>query len=176
MRRSILGVMLAGLPSALFLMGSPATAGSLYGDTVTCAITGSGSFTCNQASAIAGPGPEFQFGNGLASEFFSVDFGTSDVLLTVLANNSLGGTIFNSTDTTNAFTTAYLISASGFTGFSSSNISLSGGLLQVNLIGTSSTTGSTIDIGLATPEPATAGLVGIGSMLLMFCLRPRKKA
>src|SRR5271169_3754919 len=129
MRRSILGIILAGLPSALFLMASPATAGTLYGDTVTCAITGGGSFTCNQASAVAGPGPEFQFGNGAAAEFFSVDFGPSDVLLTVLANNSLGGTIFNSTDTTNAFTTAYLISTAGFTGFSSSNVSLSGGLL-----------------------------------------------
>ena len=176
MKTSVLSIIFAGLPSALFLIGPPATATTLYGDTVSCAITGGGTFACNQASAVVGPGPEFTFGLSGSTQVYSVDFRQDDLLLTVLANNVLSLTIFNSMDTTNAFTTAYLISNSGVTGFSSSNITLSAGLLKVKLAGTSSSTGATIDIGLATPEPATAGLVGVGSVLLMFCIRPRKKA
>jgi hypothetical protein len=146
---------------------------------VTCAITGGGSFSCNQASAVAGPGVEFTFGGG-GDQYFSVDFGPSDVLLTVLAENSLGATILNSQDLTQAFTSATLLSTSGFTGFSASNISLSSGTLLVDLIDTSSVTGAFIDIGLGTsaaPEPATAGLAGVLSMLLILCwMRSRKRA
>jgi len=56
---------------------------------------------------------------------------------------------------------------------------LSGGTLQVNLIGTSSNAGALIDIGLSNspvPEPATEGLAGAGSMLLLFWVRVRKRA
>jgi hypothetical protein len=175
LNKSIVGISLAVLASAF--LAAPAKASSLYGDTVTCSITGVGIFVCNQPSATAGPGPEFTFGVSASTQYFSVDFGPSDVLLTVLADNTLSGTTFNTTDTTNPFTSANLISFSGFTGFSSSNVSFSGGQLSVDLVGTSSTTGATIDIGLTTtPEPGTAGLIGAGSLLLMFWMRPRKKA
>ena len=143
---------------------------SLIGDTVTCSITGSGIFTCSQPTAIVGAGAEFTFGN--TEQYFSVNFGASNVLFTVLLDNSLGGTIFNSSDLTTAFTSASLTSISGINNFGASNITLTGGLLSVDLRGTNSMAGATIDIALGTssvPEPGTVVLLSLclGVMGLM---------
>src|SRR5579862_686723 len=101
---------------------------------------------CNQASAVVGSG--------------AVDFEPDDVLLTVLASNSLGGTIVNFADTPHAFTAEALISSSGVNGFTASKTSLTAGNLVINLNGTSSNPDATIDVGLNPPEPGSLGLVG----------------
>jgi len=177
--------LVALLPCTIFLMTSPAQANQI-GDTVTCAATGQIP-SCSQATSVVGSGVEFTIGNYLptGTQFFSVDYGTNDVVFTVLPFASgafFYPATFSSTDTTNAFTSASLISVSGFYGtFSASNISLSGGTLMVNFEGTGRRDGDTFDIGLSTtpvttppeppvtttPEPTCGALVGVGLMLVI---------
>jgi len=176
------------LPCTIFLITSPAQADSLIGDTVTCAATGQIP-SCSQATSVVGTGVEFTIGNPLppfGTQFFSVDYGTNDVVFTVLPGGGgafFGPATFSSTDTTHAFTSASLISVSGFFGsLSASNISLSGGTLTVNFHGTGGNDGDTFDIALSTtpvtttPEPACTTLVGVGLILVIAWMRKWKTA
>jgi hypothetical protein len=134
---------------------------------------------------VVGAGVEFTFGNALpgGTQFFSVDYGASDVVFTVLNfYASFGSIVFSSTDTTHAFTSDSLISVAGFSGsFSASNISLSGATLMVTLSGTTGNIGDTFDVGLGvtpvttTPEPASTALVGVGSILVIAWRRKSKR-
>jgi hypothetical protein len=183
-RKTWISCLMALLPCTIFLMASPAQADSLIGDTVTCAVTGQIP-QCSQATSVVGSGMEFTIGNYLptGTQFYSVDYGTNDVVFTVLPHASgvfFYPTSFSSTDTTHAFTSASVISVSDFFGeFSVSNISLSGGTLMVTLNGFMREDGDSFDIGLSTtpvttppeppvtttPEPACTALVGVGLML-----------
>jgi hypothetical protein len=183
-RKTRISCLVALLPCTIFLMTSPAQATSLTGDTVTCAATGQIP-SCSQATSVVGSGVEFTIGNYLptGTQFFSVDYGTDDVVFTTLPHAGgafFGPATFSSTDTTHAFTSASLISVTGFFGsLTASNISLSGGTLTVDFHGTGQSDGDSFDIGLSTtpvttpqeppvtttPEPACTALVGVGLML-----------
>jgi hypothetical protein len=164
------------LAASFFLLGLFAAANSqatLSGDKVNCDITGGGNFTCNVASATINNGVEFIIGN--STEFLSANFSNDLLTVTTLESNSLGGTILNFTDSTSAFDSESLIGSSEFTSFGASNVSLTGGDLAIDLIGTSSVTGAEFSIKLGSannvPEPASLAIFGLGLAAIMVLAR-----
>jgi len=92
---------------------------------------------------------------------------------------SFGSTVVSLSDLTNAFTSASLISVSDVTGFDASDVTLTGGILSVNLAGTHFlAAGSTVNIALSTssvPEPGTVALLSL-SLGVMGLMARRKQA
>ena len=174
----------------LGLMAGSAQA-SLMGNTVQCS-TNTG-ITCNSTrdspvTAVVGVGPEFTLGYRSEfpdpdlpdEEYLSVDFGTNNVLFTALGHGwSFSVTVVSLSDLTNAFTSASLISVSDVTGFDASDVTLTGGILSVNLAGSYfRNAGSTVNIALSTasvPEPGTVVLLSL-SLGVMGLMARRKQA
>jgi hypothetical protein len=157
----------------------PSTANAQsVGDTVTCAVTGSGTFSCSSASATVAAGTEFQIGNAPTYSFLGADFGEGTLFINALADSSLGGTILNFTDTNAPFTSFLLASSSGFAGFDISDVSLTGGLLSIDLRGTNNTQGGQIALQLssaaAVPEPSTWAMLLLGFGAAGFAMRRRR--
>lgn len=130
------------------------------GDSVTCAITGSGTFQCNTPSNTVRPGTEFTIGNAPGFNFLSADFSAGLLRISAMQNSSLGGTILNFQDLTSPITGFALLGTSGFSGFELSDVALTSGLLSIDLRGTDNTARGFIDLRLATatsavPEPAS---------------------
>ena len=173
------------LPAALFfLMTLPAHAGTLYGDTITCGGSFSGLF-CGPASATAGTAVEFTLARGGVNpaQFLSLDFGTSDLLITALANiNFMDIDTINFADTSKAFPAESLLSSTATT-FGAGNISLAAGILAVSLQGSQFSAGQTVDIGLtagkapsSAPEPGALGFITAALFLTgIFRMRKAKK-
>jgi len=145
------------------------------GDTVTCNQSSSlGFFSCSTASATVGAGPEFGIGSGGAS-FITADFGDGALTLNFTQAGALGGTVIDFTDVTKPIASFGLLSFSGINGFDASDVSLSNGLLSINLIGTDFSQGAQINLSLgAVPEPATWGMMLLGFGLAGAAVRSRR--
>jgi hypothetical protein len=153
----------------------PASAQSI-GDTVTCSITGIGTFGCANATAVVGAGTEFRIGNAPSYSFLGADFGQNLLYIDALADSTLGNTILNFSDATSPFTSYLLLSSSGFAGFDASDISLVGGVLSLDLRGTTNTQGGRIALQLngAVPEPATWAMMLLGFGAIGMVARRRR--
>ena len=159
--------------AAVALLAANQAAAVSLGDTVTCAEVGPGSLVCDVASAVVGAGPEFTLGYP-GDPFFSVDFSAGLVRLQGLQSSTLGGTILEFTNLTAPFVTASAL-PSAWDGYAfADDVSLVGGVLTINLIGTSFTADSFIEIGLASiPEPGTWAMLIAGFGLVGFAARRR---
>ncbi|WP_232474382.1 FxDxF family PEP-CTERM protein [Sphingomonas sp. MA1305] len=160
--------------AAAAVAASPATAAVNVGDTVSCAVTGGGSFTCSQASATIASGNEFTVGS--SAQYLGVNFDQNSLQITALLGASLGATILNFRDLTNAFTSVALTTNNGFSGYSAGNATVTNGNLQIDLRGTSFASGATLRYSVAAvPEPATWALMILGMGAVGFAMRRRSK-
>lgn len=153
------GIFLAAAALAAVTLPSSAYAVEL-GDSVTCTITGSGTFQCNTSTNTVQPGIEFTIGNDPGFSFLGADFSPRHLQISALQDSSLGGTILNFQDLTSPITGFSLLGTSGFNGFDLSDVALTGGLLSIDLRGTQNTAGGFINLSLASatsavPEPAS---------------------
>lgn len=152
---SIVALAMAG-GSAMVAM--PTQAADLVGDDVACEQTGSGTFSCSPATATIGAGAEFTGGVG-NNRFLSLDFDDSMLTITGLRTGQLGGTVFELSNISNAFS-AFAFTSSTIRGFDGSDISLTNGVLRLDFIGTNFDAGDTAVLAVesvsgAVPEPAT---------------------
>ncbi|MES2391536.1 MAG: PEP-CTERM sorting domain-containing protein [Acidobacteriota bacterium] len=86
-------------------------------------------------------------------------------------------TILDFSDSTTPWMSYALLSQSGMTGFSASNLSLNGGVLEVNLRGTSNLAGNGFTLSFdQTPEPASIVLLGTGMLAMLETVRRRQRA
>ncbi len=154
----------------------------LIGDTVGCQQTGEGTFSCDAASAIVGPGNEF--GIGSSYSFIEVDISDSIVDLFFPSSGSLGATVFVLSDLDwslpgFALSGVSIIEQSGITGFDLSDLSFTDDSLTVDLIDTDYNGQAFAQIGLqftnpaAVPAPATLALFGLGLAGFAFVRRKR---
>ena len=167
---------------------APAAAASLVGDTVSCSQTGSGSsFTCSpstvtirratssSSTAVVGSGTEFSAGGGT---FMTFDFGANDLLINMLNTGSLGATIIEFSNLSNAFT-SYSFGGSTIGGFDASDVSLTNGVLRLNFIGTNFNAGDTANLSVsaaaAVPEPSTWLMMLFGFGLVGYGMRSAKR-
>jgi hypothetical protein len=177
MRRAIVMTLGAAFAS---LMAMPASAQNA-GDQVTCAVTGTGTFSCSPVNATVGAGAEFTIGSLPANPYLSADFGQNQLFIDALFENTLGGTILNFSDPTNPFTSFSFVSNTGFSGFDASDISLSGaGVLTLDLRDTNNAQGARITLQLnntgAVPEPATWAMMLLGFGAIGGAMRRRQRA
>jgi hypothetical protein len=157
-------------------------AGTAYaapGDTLGCDITGGGAFSCSSATAVQGPGVEFKFGNMPNNPYFNVNMTGNLLVVRALKNNSLGATILNLTDLTQAFTSFDFLGEVGFSGLTASDVSLTNGVLSVDMRDTSSVRDAfyTIRLGntpAGVPEPAAWGMMIGGFGLAGAAMRRRQ--
>ena len=155
---------------------APAAAASLVGDTVSCSQTGTGSsFTCSPSTAVVGSGTEFSAGGGT---FMTFDFGANDLLINMLNTSSLGATIIEFSNLSNAFT-SYSFGGSTIGGFDASDVSLTNGVLRLNFIGTNFNAGDTANLSVsaaaAVPEPSTWLMMLFGFGLVGYGMRSAKR-
>jgi hypothetical protein len=163
------------LAAAALFAATQAAAVSL-GDTVTCDEVGPGIFVCDVASAVVAAGPEFALGTP-GNAFFTVDFSPGLVRLQGLQDGTLAGTILEFTNLTSAFTSASF-RPSAWDGYSfPDDVSLAGGVLTIDLIGTAFNASSFIEIGLTSggviPEPGTWAMLIAGFGLVGAMARRR---
>lgn len=155
---------------ALSLLVAPAARASLIGDTVSAKseFPIAGTVQADLGTATVGPSVEFSI-PGLS---LSLDFAASTLTISV-GTDSLTGFFdapfdgFEFADLTNAFTSASVDAATTVPGFTSSNLTLAGGDLFVNLeslviSGPSDGVPGTqivIDLGTAVPEPPSLSVL-----------------
>lgn len=161
--------------AAVALLAATEAAAVSLGDTVTCAEVGPGSFVCDLASAVVGAGPEFNLGFP-GNPYFTVDFAPGLIRLQGLQDGTLVGTILEFTNLTSPFLIASF-RPSAWDGYSfADDVSLVGGLLTINLVGTAFNGSSFIEIGLTggvIPEPATWAMLITGFGLVGAMARRR---
>jgi PEP-CTERM motif-containing protein len=157
------------IPAAAAAVGAlpgPLQAQVQIGDTVTCAVTGGGTLQCDTPSDVVSAGTEFDLSPGGAT-WITADFSTDLLTLTAQTDHSLNFAILNFQNLSTPLTGFSLLGSSGFAGFDASDISLTSGILAVDLQGTNNTTGGQISIALAgrgsaVPEPTTWAMMIIG--------------
>jgi hypothetical protein len=161
-----LGLLLSGVSQA-----------TLVGHTVTCSITGGGSFACNTPSATVGAGAEFLIGNGFS--YLNADFSEGLLTVNTLRNNSLGATILHFADLSDPFPFANFLGFTGFSGLDASDVSLTAGILSIDLRGTTSTAGSrfSVQVGQSNriSEPISLALMGL-ALAGLAAIQRRKSA
>ena len=161
-------------------VASASQAGPVLGDSVSCGVSGGGTFSCSSAAETVGNGVEFQVGNLPGAAYFNIDF--SDGLLTAfgLNNGSLSATILHFSDLTTPFSSASFVGQTGFTGLDVGDFTFSAGELMIDLRGTSFSQGSQFSVAFAptpsaVPEPGTIALLGLG-LIGIVAARKRKQA
>ncbi len=158
-------------------LAAPASASTIIGDTIECEQVGSGSnFTCTPGSANVDMTTEFTAGNSTA-QFLSFDFDANSLVMTSLVTNNLGATIIEFANLTNPFTVATITGQTGFSGFTQSDVSITNGVLSLNLADTSNPAGSAVTFSLgagAIPEPETWALMLLGFFATGFAMRHAK--
>ncbi|WP_379553225.1 PEPxxWA-CTERM sorting domain-containing protein [Erythrobacter sp. W53] len=177
-------VALPALALGAAFTATPAAANVMIGDTIDCAQVGTGTFSCDFASATVGTGSEFTVGNS-NGDFLSFDFDTNSLVLTALRDQDLGATILNFTNAANPFTTALLTSTNGITpdgpgaggdGFTQGDVTVTNGVLSINLIDTALVDGATATFSFAAvPEPSTWAMLLLGFFGLGAAMRREKK-
>ena len=173
MRFVTFGLLVAGVAGA----AAPVAAQSL-GDRVTCTAT---AFTCAPAAAVVGNGVEFAYGPA-STPFLNLDF--SQNLLSIsgrFASIQLGaGQSISFRDTTNAFTSATLLSNTN-SNLTAADVVFNNGLVTLNVSGRTFTSAGQLRIGLTTlaavvPEPASWAMLIAGFGLIGFAMRRRAAA
>ena len=168
---------LGALALGMGAMAAPASASVVLGDTIECAQTSTGNFGCSPGSATVDGSTEFFAGN--ATNFLSFDFSTNSLVMTALAQQSLGGTVLEFTNLTNPFTVATLTGQSGIDGFDASDVSVTGGVFSINLIDTQLAEGASATFTFggaagAVPEPGTWAMMILGFFGLGLAMRREK--
>ena len=131
------------------------------------------------------PSVEFTLARGGVSpaQFLSLNFGTSDLLITALTDvNFLDMDTINFADTSKAFPGESLLSSTATT-FGAGNVSLAAGIVTVSLQGTQFSAGQTVDVGLtagkatsSAPEPGAIGFITAALLFTgIFRMRNAKK-
>jgi hypothetical protein len=177
MKRFWIACSLAALASA-----SPAQAATLIGDTVTCSQVGAGSsYSCFTNTAVVSGGVEFVVG-AAPNPAIGLNFNGGGLKISNLSGGPLvlALTVVSLSDLSKAFSSANLLNSS-IIGFSQSDVSIEGGVLQLNFAGTlwgrNSTANIALDTAAAVPEPGTWAmmLLGLGAMGAALRARRRKK-
>lgn len=174
-------ILALGTVMALGGVASPASAAELIDNTVSCTQVGAGSsFTCAPASTTVGAGQEFVAGNLPSQPAIGFDFGSNILSISNIlqADFSLGSTIINFENLSNPFT-QYSFVSSTITGFDAGDVSLTGGVLSLNFIGTewAARDSALLSIGTAAavPEPTTWLLLLLGFGFVGGAMRANRR-
>ncbi len=166
---------LAACTALLFTV--PSAHADQTGDSVSCAQVGGGNFICTPATSVVGPGTTFTVGPSAVDPYINVDLFAGGMTLSFVQDANLMNTILDFSDSTTPWMSYALLSQSGMTGFSASNLSLNGGVLEVNLRGTSNLAGNGFTLSFdQTPEPASIVLLGTGMLAMLETVRRRQRA
>lgn len=174
--------MILALGSALALGAAtaPASAAELIGDTVSCTqVSDFSSFTCAPATTTVGAGQEFVAGN-LPTEYIGFDFGSDFLAISniIQADFGLGGTVINFENLSNPFTQFSFVNST-ISGFDAGDVSLNGGVLSLNFIDTTWSTGDTallsLGTGAAVPEPGTWAMMLLGFGFVGGAMRAKRR-
>jgi hypothetical protein len=169
------------------LFTAPAAHADQVGDTVTCAQTGGGDFTCFPATSTVGTGTTFQVGPTAQDAYIDVDFYAGGMSLLFVQTADLQHTVLQFDDLTTPWTSIALLSQTGMTGlnvggtqypgFNASDLSINNGVLTVNLQDTYDQAGNGFTAAFgAAPEPNSFLLLGTGMLAMFEVLRRRQRA
>jgi hypothetical protein len=172
----------------IFALSTASAAGAVtVGNVIQCDLSASVSGPCGPATAVVGAGTEF---SGIGSPgFFSADFSEGELLL---SSRRRGGSpshfIIKFTNLTTPFTTVRDLGSNMASNYSFQNdVSLSGGVLSIDLGGLPLSLRSTIRIGFgdtagppapppaAVPEPASWAMLIAGFAMVGASLRRRSR-
>jgi hypothetical protein len=151
---------------------------SLVGSSATCSITPTPLWVCNTAGAtVVDPGEEFRLVLA-GSDFFSIDIDANSLKITLV---SRGGLVMGAGELAHFGGLGAAAAVTGFTsageaGFDLSDVSFSGGVLDLNLNGSSWAPGdsATISFDTSVPEPGSVALVGLALAAAALARRQRR--